>query len=83
MGTPAHDVEAAGFESAWVAETSRSAFVQAAVAVAGRPQECRRRIAAFEAVADRVILGGAWAGRSPGRLARNHRAMVETFCRRR
>src|SRR5439155_1227438 len=29
-------------------------------AVAGDPDECRERIAAFEGLADRVILGGAW-----------------------
>src|SRR5437660_5684163 len=34
LAAPARDVEDAGFESVWVAETSRSAFVQAAVVAA-------------------------------------------------
>jgi probable F420-dependent oxidoreductase len=34
LGTLAREVEQAGFESVWVAETARSAFVQAAVAAA-------------------------------------------------
>src|SRR5213594_4390461 len=34
LGGLAREVEAAGFDSVWVAETARSAFVQAAVAVA-------------------------------------------------
>src|SRR5213079_1337352 len=34
LGQRAREVEGAGFESVWVAETARSAFVQAAVACA-------------------------------------------------
>src|SRR5438093_54801 len=34
LGRLAREVEAAGFESVWVAETARSAFVQAATAAA-------------------------------------------------
>jgi probable F420-dependent oxidoreductase len=47
-------------------------------AVAGHPDECRERIAAFEGLADRVILGGAWVG-SQDRTAQNHQAIIETF----
>ncbi len=50
-----------------------------ALAVAGTAGECRERIAAFDGVADRVILGGAWVGPSAERLAANHRAVIETF----
>lgn len=49
------------------------------LAIAGDPEECRRGIAAFEGVADRVILGGSWLGPSPERLEENHRAILETF----
>jgi alkanesulfonate monooxygenase SsuD/methylene tetrahydromethanopterin reductase-like flavin-dependent oxidoreductase (luciferase family) len=49
------------------------------LAIAGLPDECLERTAAFEGSADRLILGGAWVGPSPDRLAENHRAIVETF----
>jgi probable F420-dependent oxidoreductase len=49
------------------------------LAVAGTAAECRERLAAFEGVADRLILGGAWIGPSEERLTANHRAIVETF----
>jgi alkanesulfonate monooxygenase SsuD/methylene tetrahydromethanopterin reductase-like flavin-dependent oxidoreductase (luciferase family) len=47
-------------------------------AVAGDPDDCRARIAAYEGLVDRVILGGAWVG-APDRVADNHRAILETF----
>jgi probable F420-dependent oxidoreductase len=47
-------------------------------AVAGDPEECRERIAAFEGLADRVILGGAWVG-AQDRVAQNHQAILATF----
>ena len=50
-----------------------------ALAVAGTPDECRERLAAFDGFVDRVILGGAWVGPSEDRLMENHRAIVETF----
>jgi probable F420-dependent oxidoreductase len=49
-----------------------------AFAVAGDPDECRERIAAFDGLVDRVILGGAWVG-APDRLAENHQAIIDTF----
>jgi len=51
------------------------------LAMAGTAEECRDRLSAFEAVADRVILGGAWIGPSQERAAQNHRAILETFGR--
>ncbi|MDP8955846.1 MAG: LLM class flavin-dependent oxidoreductase [Actinomycetota bacterium] len=48
------------------------------LAIAGEPDECRERVAAFDGVADRVILGGAWVG-PQDRVAENHRAIIETF----
>ncbi len=49
------------------------------LAVAGKPEECRDRLASFEGLVDRVIVGGAWIGPSEERLLDNHRAIVETF----
>lgn len=49
-----------------------------AFAVAGDPDECRERMAAFEGLVDRVILGGAWVG-APDRVAENHQAIINTF----
>jgi probable F420-dependent oxidoreductase len=50
-----------------------------ALAVAGTAEECRDRLAGFEGLVDRVILGGAWVGPSEDRLLENHHAIVETF----
>jgi hypothetical protein len=49
------------------------------LAVAGTPEECRERIALFEGLVDRIILGGAWVGPSPERLEEHQRVIVETF----
>ena len=49
------------------------------LAVAGTPDECRERIAAYDGLADRMILGGAWVGPSEERLLENHRAILDTF----
>jgi len=49
------------------------------LAVAGTAEECRDRLAKFDGLVDRVILGGAWVGLSDERLLENHRAIVETF----
>jgi probable F420-dependent oxidoreductase len=50
-----------------------------ALAIAGTPDDCRERVAAYEGLADRMILGGAWVGPSEERLVENHRAILETF----
>ncbi len=49
------------------------------LAVAGTPSECRERLAAFEGLADRVILGGAWIGPDQHRIEENLRAVLHTF----
>ena len=49
------------------------------LAIAGTASHCRDRVAAFDGVADRVILGGAWVGPSPERRMANHRAILRTF----
>ena len=48
------------------------------LAIAGEPDECRERVAAFDGVVDRLILGGAWVG-PQDRVAENHRAIIDTF----
>jgi probable F420-dependent oxidoreductase len=48
------------------------------LAVVGDPDECREKIAAYEGLVDRVILGGAWIG-ARERVADNHRAIIEAF----
>jgi alkanesulfonate monooxygenase SsuD/methylene tetrahydromethanopterin reductase-like flavin-dependent oxidoreductase (luciferase family) len=49
------------------------------LAIAGSAEECRDRMAAFEGVADRIILGGSWIGAAEERIRDNHRAILETF----
>jgi probable F420-dependent oxidoreductase len=49
------------------------------LAVAGTAGECRERIAEFEGLVDRIILGGTWIGPDADRIERNHRAILETF----
>jgi probable F420-dependent oxidoreductase len=62
------------------AEMVRLALPMAEVlAVAGTPDECREKLAAFEGVADRVILGGAWVGPSPQRIEANQRSIIESL----
>jgi probable F420-dependent oxidoreductase len=53
------------------------------LAVAGTKDECRERLAGFEGLVNRVILGGAWVGPSEDRVLENHRAIVATFAPRR
>ena len=63
-----------------LAEMARIALPMADVlAVAGTPDECREKLASFEGVADRLILGGAWIGPSPERIAANQDAIIEGF----
>jgi probable F420-dependent oxidoreductase len=49
------------------------------LAIAGTPEEVVEKVAAFEGVADRIILSGAWVGPDPARIEANHRAILETF----
>jgi len=49
------------------------------LAVAGTAAECRSRVAAFEGLVDRVILGGAWVGADQAAVAANARAVAEAF----
>jgi probable F420-dependent oxidoreductase len=49
------------------------------LAVAGTPEECREKLAAYDTVADRVVLGGAWIGPPPGRIEANQRSIIESL----
>jgi probable F420-dependent oxidoreductase len=49
------------------------------LAVAGTADECRKRIAEFDGLVDRIILGGTWIGPDADRIEQNHRAILETF----
>jgi alkanesulfonate monooxygenase SsuD/methylene tetrahydromethanopterin reductase-like flavin-dependent oxidoreductase (luciferase family) len=49
------------------------------LAVAGTPDECRAKLAAYDGVADRIILGGSWIGPPPDRIAANQLAIIDTF----
>jgi probable F420-dependent oxidoreductase len=53
-----------------------------ALAIAGPAEACRERLAEFEGLVDRVILGGAWVGPSEERIMANHRAILEAFAPR-
>ncbi len=50
-----------------------------AIAAAGPADEVRDRVREWEAVADRVLIGGPWYGLDPGRMLDNHRALVDAF----
>jgi len=50
-----------------------------ALGIAGTAAQCRDKLAAYEGLADRVILGGAWVGPSEERVAENHRSILEVF----
>jgi probable F420-dependent oxidoreductase len=63
-----------------LAEMVRLALPMAEVlAVAGTPDECREKLSAYEGVADRVVLGGAWVGPPPDRIEANQRAIIESL----
>jgi probable F420-dependent oxidoreductase len=48
-------------------------------AIAGTEDECRERLAAFDGLVDRILLGGAWVGPDQDALADNYRRILETF----
>jgi probable F420-dependent oxidoreductase len=49
------------------------------LAVAGTADQTRERLAAYEGVVDRVILGSAWVGPSPERQRESFEALLKTF----
>jgi probable F420-dependent oxidoreductase len=48
-------------------------------AITGSVEECRERLAAFDGLVDRIILGGAWVGPDPASLAANIERVLEAF----
>jgi alkanesulfonate monooxygenase SsuD/methylene tetrahydromethanopterin reductase-like flavin-dependent oxidoreductase (luciferase family) len=48
-------------------------------AIAGPEDECRERLAEFDGIIDRVVIGGAWVGPDPEAIAENHRRILSTF----
>jgi probable F420-dependent oxidoreductase len=48
-------------------------------AITGSPDECRERLAAFDGLVDRIILGGAWIGPDREAIAENFRHTLDTF----
>jgi probable F420-dependent oxidoreductase len=48
-------------------------------AITGPPEECRERLAAFDGLVDRIILGGAWVGPDSKAIAENFRRVLDTF----
>jgi probable F420-dependent oxidoreductase len=50
-----------------------------AIAVAGPVSEVIDRVAAWDGVADRLMVAGPWYGPSAGRMMENYQAMVEAF----
>jgi probable F420-dependent oxidoreductase len=48
-------------------------------AIAGPEDECRDRLAQFEGLVDRILLGGAWVGPDQQSIAENYRRILTTF----
>jgi probable F420-dependent oxidoreductase len=48
-------------------------------AIAGPEDECRARLAEFDGIIDRVIIGGAWVGPDQEAIAENYRRLLHTF----
>jgi probable F420-dependent oxidoreductase len=48
-------------------------------AIAGPEDECRERLAAFDGLVDRILLGGAWVGPDQAAIAENYRRILTTF----
>jgi probable F420-dependent oxidoreductase len=48
-------------------------------AIAGPEDECRARLAEFDGIIDRVVIGGAWVGPDQEAIAENYRRILSTF----
>jgi probable F420-dependent oxidoreductase len=48
-------------------------------AITGPEEECRERLAAFDGLVDRIVLGGAWVGPSSEAVAANAARVLESF----
>jgi probable F420-dependent oxidoreductase len=49
------------------------------LAIAGDARTCRERLEAFDGVVDRVVIGSAWVGTDPSRVAQNLRQVLGAF----
>lgn len=47
--------------------------------IAGPEDECRERLAEFDGIIDRVVIGGAWVGPDQQAIAENYRRLLNTF----
>jgi probable F420-dependent oxidoreductase len=48
-------------------------------AIAGPEEECRERLAGFDGLVDRILLGGAWVGPNQEAITENYRRILHTF----
>ena len=48
-------------------------------AIAGPEEECRARLAEFDGIVDRVVLGGAWVGPDQEAIVENYQRILNTF----
>ena len=48
-------------------------------AIAGPEDECRERLAEFDGIVDRVVIGGAWVGPDQEAIVENYRRILNTF----
>ena len=48
-------------------------------AITGPEDECRERLAEFDGIVDRVVIGGAWVGPDPQAIAENNKRILNTF----
>ncbi len=48
-------------------------------AITGPEDECRARLAEFDGIIDRVVIGGAWVGPDQEAIAENYRRILHTF----
>jgi probable F420-dependent oxidoreductase len=48
-------------------------------AITGPEDECRERLAEFDGIIDRVVIGGAWVGPDQQAIAENYKRILNTF----
>jgi probable F420-dependent oxidoreductase len=48
-------------------------------AITGPEDECRERLAEFDGIIDRVVIGGAWVGPDQQAIAENYKRILHTF----
>ncbi len=48
-------------------------------AITGPEDECRERLAEFDGIIDRVVIGGAWVGPDQAAIAENYKRILHTF----